>query len=206
MMSAAVAKLHPEFCSRRSARPYLHSYLLSILLPLEYSVAIINRNMLTHERLKQLLSYDPLSGQFSWITTCVGRFKRVKKGKIAGHILPNGYVSIGVDGEQYLAHRLAFFFVNGIWPPHQMDHIDHVRNNNKWENLRAVSSRQNAQNRSLRSDNKSGKSGVHWTNNRWRSCIWHEGKSIYLGNFDSKEAAIDARLSAERKYFTHSAT
>lgn len=61
----------------------------------------------------------------------------------------------------------------------------------------------NISNTELRSDNKSGVTGVHWCNkrNKWVAQIVVQKKSIYLGQFSEKSKAIKARKDAEEKYF-----
>lgn len=74
--------------------------------------------MVTQDRLKELFTYDPDTGLF---TRTIGR-KGVAAGSIAGTVLLNGYIKISIDHKQYLAHRLAWIYVNGYAP----DSIDHI--------------------------------------------------------------------------------
>ncbi|SRR6266446_2339189 len=89
------------------------------------------KKILTQERLKELLHYDPETGVFSWI------LKRPAYGgnKKRGH----EYVLINdVDGRDYRAARLAHLYMTGEWPKHKMDHINRIKDDNRWENLRDV--------------------------------------------------------------------
>src|SRR5260370_40019772 len=95
---------------------------------------------LTQERLHSLLDYDPDSGVFRWKCSCDhGRRGRRSAGDVAGGWAGgrnSAYWMIGIDYRRYLAHRLAWFYVHGEWPPHQIDHIDLDKTNNTLVNLR----------------------------------------------------------------------
>ena len=90
---------------------------------------------LTHARLCELLDYDPLTGVFRWR---VSR-GRVLCGDIAGCFDGNGYRAVRLDGVDYRAHRLAWFFVHAVWPVADIDHINRRRFDNRLTNLRDVS-------------------------------------------------------------------
>ena len=64
------------------------------------------------ERLKEVVSYDMTSGEFTWI----GRGRGIRTGRQAGSVEPNGYRVIRIDGADHYAHRLAWFWVNGKFP------------------------------------------------------------------------------------------
>jgi hypothetical protein len=110
----------------------------------------------------------------------------------------NGYIIIRIDNVLYLAHRLAWLYMTGSWPPAQIDHINRSRADNRWENLRAVSNTENAWNRTAPS-NKSGFTGVRRENNKWLAEIKVNYKPIRLGLFETPEAAHTAYLEAKRK-------
>ncbi|EDN8351807.1 AP2 domain-containing protein [Listeria monocytogenes] len=56
-------------------------------------------------------------------------------------------------------------------------------------------------NQKLRSDNKSGHSGVSFKDNKWVARITVSRVEHYLGSFDTKEEAIAARIKGEEQYF-----
>lgn len=152
---------------------------------------------LTHESLLSRLRYEPESGRF---------FHRVRSGKAlagteAGWIKKTcQYRYISVNGKKYLAHRLAWFYVTGSWPVAEIDHINGMRADNRWENLRDVSRTINHQNlRRPHRDNKLGILGVRKFGNSFTSCIHAGGRLIHLGTFRSPEQASEAYLSAKRK-------
>ena len=90
-------------------------------------------------RLKELLSYNPDTGNFTWL---VSRGK-AKKNDIAGHLEHTGYISIRIHGKAYLAHRLAWFYVFGGFPDSDLDHVNGVRTDNSMNNLRIATKPQN---------------------------------------------------------------
>jgi len=95
-----------------------------------------------------------------------------------------------------LAHRLAFLYMEGVFPPNQVDHIDRNRKNNRWENLRTATNAENCRNRT-------GVIGVYENKKTggWYASIGVEGKSKYLGYFKTKEDALKARQDGENKYW-----
>jgi HNH endonuclease len=101
--------------------------------------------VLTAERLREMLSYNPATGIFTRLIATSGS---VHIGDIAGTFNSKGYRQIRVDRHQYLASRLAHLFMTGAFPKDQMDHINRVRSDDRWCNLRAVTC-QNAANRAV---------------------------------------------------------
>lgn len=154
---------------------------------------------LTLERLRECLSYDPDTGRFTRrISTSTA-----KAGAIAGSPRGDGYLVISVDNEQYLAHRLAWFYVRGAWPAHHTDHIDLDRQNNALGNLREATASQNVANTRQRRCNTSGAKGVYWSKIRrkWIAQIGHHKRVINLGGFTSFADAKRARDQAEITLF-----
>ena len=161
---------------------------------------IVPRPELTAGYLRSILHYDPETGIF---TRKVGSANQVKVGDAAGCPDGHGYLQIRVQSRLYKSHRLAWLHFHGVWPKDQIDHINRIRTDNRIANLREVSHKQNGQNRSNRSDNKSGHPGVSWhkLTSKWRACIKHNQKLIHLGLFATIEEAISARKAAEKLYW-----
>ena len=149
------------------------------------------------------LSYDTRTGLFKWKSRAA---PHVPKGSKAGCLdTSNGYVKIKVAGRYYKAHRLAWLVVYGKFPSDQIDHINGVRDDNRIINLRAVTNVENCRNRALPNTNKSGHIGIHYNKrmNKWTATIGINYKNIYLGRFENKEDAIEARRIAEINYNYH---
>lgn len=162
--------------------------------------------MLTQDRLKHLLRYDPETGDFTRLIYRGGPIRDK-----AGSIDAKGYVNITVDMRTYKAHRLAWLYMTGKFPDCEVDHRDRNKSNNRWKNLRAATDVENAQNASLRRDNRSGFKGVGYNKreNVWRARINCNGKSILLGRYRTREEAAAAYASAAKIFhgeFAHVAT
>lgn len=145
------------------------------------------------------LSYDPITGSFTWVKPrgCA------KVGSHAGSRLGD-YWAISLGKKTHLAHRCAVYLMTGHWPSAGMtvDHIDGDKMNNRWSNLRVVSQRINNQNlRSAISGSKSGLIGAHWNaqENKWQASIRHDGRNIYLGRFSTAQEAHAAYVSEKRR-------
>lgn len=162
----------------------------------------IARNILTANRLREVLSYDLESGVFTWL---VPLSNRVKVGDFAGAFRPDGYLVIRVDGSLYHTGRLAWLFVTGQFSVGQIDHKDQNPSNNKFANLRDVPQRVNLLNKSnANCTSKTGIRGVNFDRRRktnpWRARIFVDGKEIFLGCFPDAKNALFARLTAQKKY------
>ena len=149
---------------------------------------------ITQSELKKILHYDPDTGILTWIKRASGIRTRHAAGT-----LNHGYVDIRINGKRYGAHRLAWLWVYGTWPPAQIDHINHVRSDNRLANLRLATNLTNGRNASKRKDNRSGYTGVSWfkKGRKWRAYINMNHKPKHLGCFDTIDEAIAARKQAE---------
>ena len=153
--------------------------------------------MLTTERLKQLLSYDPETGVFTWASNRLPQ----RIGQRAGSEHNDGYRKIRLDGRDYLEHRLAWLYVHGAFPKFDTDHINGNRCDNRICNLRDVPRATNMHNeRKARANGSSGFLGVSWVESRkkWRAKITANGKKKTIGEFNTPEAAHHAYLEAKR--------
>lgn len=155
--------------------------------------------ILSQKALKELLHYDPETGEFTWL---VSRGRKAKAGSTAGSLDRHEYQVIGVQGKLYLAHRLAWLYAHGEFPPNDLDHINRVRADNRLQNLRLATRAENMQNISIPSSNTSGHVGVSWykRGQKWQASITVNYKRIGLGCFPNIEDAIAARKAAEKTY------
>jgi hypothetical protein len=149
---------------------------------------------LTADRLRELLSYDPDTGVFRWNRTRGG----MRYGEVAGWHGGPGYIQICIDVRPYYGHRLAWLYMTGAFPKEQIDHINRIRDDNRWCNLREATAAQNQGNSIMQSDNKSGYKGVSWNARKkiWCASISISGRTKHLGQFDSIDAARTAYANA----------
>jgi hypothetical protein len=155
---------------------------------------------LTVLRLQQVLEYAPTSGEWHWKrrSDVRGGWNSKCAGKIAGRLDSDGYRQIAVDGRRYSAARLAWLYMTGEWPPDEIDHKNRRRDDDRWENLRAVTHVQNMANVGLPSTNTSGIKGVYWNKKlgKWQAALARQ----HLGVFDDiNEAAADYQAAAARR-------
>ena len=104
-----------------------------------------------------------------------------------------------------MLHNAAYFIMTGEWPKLEVDHEDHNRTNNAWNNLRLATRVDNNRNHSLRSDNTSGHVGVSWNSRKqkWKAQVSINGKCKSLGYYFDIEDAIAARQAANKQYGFH---
>lgn len=154
---------------------------------------------LTAARLRQLLSYDPATGDFRWLITPSAH---ITIGQLAGGAISRGYRMIRLDRVKYLSHRLAWLYVHGEWPAGLIDHRNGIPSDNWIDNLRIASDEVNHQNlRRARRDNATGYLGVSFDAKKGRfiAAIVASGKRHKFGGFMTAEAAHEAYLAAKRR-------
>ena len=155
---------------------------------------------LTAERLRELLHYDPETGIFIWRVNIA--HSRSKSGATAGNFNQDGYRIIGIGRRSYCAGRLAWLYIHGCWPTKKIDHRNGQVSDNKITNLRDVSTSVNGQNqrKAMSSNYSCGLLGVTFNKRakKWQASIELDGKSHYIGLFQSPVAAHTAYLSAKR--------
>lgn len=108
-----------------------------------------------------------------------------------GCIRSHGYRYIGIGNREYAAHRLAWFYMHGVWPRRQIDHVNGIRDDNRAKNLREASPQQNNFNQKTPVTNTSGYKGVSWNkrDQNWEASIQINRKHIHLGRFSTPESA-----------------
>lgn len=161
---------------------------------------------LTKELLWELIHYDKETGFLYWkerepkhfahlkdwlaIATCK-TFNKKQAGKLALHgIMTIGYRSGGLFDVKQYAHRIVWFMFHGEWPK-VIDHINGNKLDNRIENLRNVTQRENMRNAAQNKSNTSGSSGV---------ILLPSGRfnvNFHLGTFELFEEAVNIRLEAE---------
>lgn len=157
--------------------------------------------MITQDYLKERLYYDKETGIFTWLKSSITRPDLV--GKVAGSkSVKDGYIRIFINMKSYLAHRLAFIYVNGNVQKIDVDHINGDRSDNRMANLREATRSVNIQNlKKAKSDNKSsGLLGACYDAKagKYRSAITLDGMRKHLGYYDTAEKAHSVYLDAKR--------
>jgi len=170
--------------------------------------------VLTQEIIRELLHYNPKTGVFTWRKRNRewfkndGGFKMWNKrfpGETTGCAEKSGYLQIGLFGKLYYAHRLAFLYMTGEFPTGETDHINGLKGENIWDNLRDVTRKENGQNKAIHKNNTSGITGVHWSKSvgKWYAKIKVSGQEIGLGYFIDIDDATKVRKAAEIQYGFH---
>jgi hypothetical protein len=162
--------------------------------------------MLTIEQLKEVLDYNPDTGVFTWKKTVNSH---AVVGSVAGNQDSSVYIRITIYKKKYAAHRLAFLYMTGEFPKHLVDHINQIKDDNRWTNLRQATVSQNNINSKKQKNNKSGYRGVYWVKKYqvWRVQIKYKSKYITLGSYtDIKEAAEVYKKKALELYGEYAET
>lgn len=160
--------------------------------------------MLNRMRLDHLLNYDKTTGIFTRKVSV----RKDRIGAVAG--APNGFghIQIRVDGTLYMAHRLAWMWVYGDWPPTNIDHVNGNPSDNRITNLRLATPKENQENVKLRVDSSTGHRGVNWNKaeRKWVARVQHHKERIVIGKYEAIEDAVSAIKEARDILFTHNKT
>lgn len=160
---------------------------------------------LTAEYVSLILEYDQLTGVFKWKyrADATSRWNGRYSGKNAGSIGSTGHVRICINDKMYLAHRLAWLMIHGVWPANEIDHINGEPSDNRLVNLREATRQENQQNRRRHCSNKSGLKGIYKNKigTTWAATIYWFGRKIHVGNFPTAEAAHAAYCAAARNHY-----
>lgn len=156
--------------------------------------------MITQARLKEVCEYVPATGQLVWKEP--GRKRQV--GEPIGSLGSHRYLETCIDRKRYLVHRLVWLWHCGEFPIEHTDHINHDRVDNRIENLRAATNRQNNFNQQKRKKKTSSKyRGVSWDTSRgiWKAAINLKGKQKFLGYHSDELSAARAWNKAAQELY-----
>lgn len=131
--------------------------------------------------------YDPETGEFSRLK--VGRDGKSFVYVYQAHESNNGYARVAACGERYYAHRLAWYYVHGVLPEGELDHVNGDRSDNRIANLRPASRALNAANCVRRGKHLRG---VVPYRRKFRAQIKLNNVHYNLGSFDTEQEAHEA--------------
>lgn len=154
--------------------------------------------MITQERLKEVLTYNPDTGVFTY--NIDNKANNRKKGDVAGFKIASHdkfYLAIKIDKNLYRLSHLAILYMENRLPTKIVDHADRDTLNNKYRNLREVTESQNSHNYTKPSTNTSGVKGLYKRKDGWQVRVMLHNKaytaffSVKADNWDlKKEEAI----------------
>lgn len=144
---------------------------------------------MTKDELLKMYSVDVNSGRLFRRNGSGG----MASGSEAGWLGSHGYVYVTIARRKYRRARLIYLAHHGLWPEHNIDHIDRNRTNDSISNLRDCTTTENNRNKGLRVDNSSGCAGVSWVKreSRWVAKLGAET----IGYFRTLEEAVEARVA-----------
>ena len=131
--------------------------------------------------------------------------KSVYAGDEVGTARRDGYRTMTIGKRALRVHHAIWLMFKDVWPVSKIDHVNGNSRDDRIENLRDVSQKENSRNQAMHSRNTSGHTGVYWNkrDRYWQASIRVEGKNVHLGRFFEKEKAVEARKSAEILYGYH---
>lgn len=172
------------------------------------------RQLPSPEVLRQLLRYEPETGQFFWKERgpewfSAEIYQKAFNTRYAGAEALTGrdkfgYLSGSVQNCSVKAHRVAWAHFYGVWPACEVDHINGDKSDNRIDNLRDVTRSVNGRNLSVPVRTNGMPQGV-WIDKRklhrpFRAKIEVSGKQIHLGGYATPNEAHAAYLAAAKRY------
>jgi len=154
-------------------------------------------NDISHAELLSVLHYDPSSGVFVWNKTLSNA---AVSGARAGSFQKTKHRQIQINGKKYKEHRLAWLYIYGKMPEHEIDHINGNPSDNRICNLRDVTHRENGNN--LIKHRKGKLAGCYYSQaaKAWLAQIQINGKWKYLGKHPTEKEAHEAYLLARSEH------
>jgi HNH endonuclease len=165
----------------------------------------IIRKLPSAEYLRECFDYDPETGELRWKRRPREHFPTTNSwavnnarqaGKAAGSLTYKGYCSVMIAGHSYSSHRIIWKLMTNEEPPPMLDHINGIRTDNRWHNLRAANWWEQAHNRRLPKTNISGYRGVSQKGEKWQARIGFNNVMRHLGTFATAEEASRAYEAA----------
>ena len=153
----------------------------------------VNEIKLTFAQARELFNYDPVTGVMT------RKFTRgnTAAGGVVGSLNGGGYRVVQIEGTTYIMARLIWFYMTGVWPV-EVDHVNRIRDDDRWCNLREATRAQNCANKKNEfKPNKHGFRGVTRNAPGYAAHINVDNEFIHLGTFRSAvQAAIAYDMAA----------
>lgn len=151
------------------------------------------------QKLRAKIDYNPLTGALKWKSRHSGQ---MVEDLTADRLMLDGYRRVTAGGKSIQAHRVAWLLQTGSFPTNQLDHINGIKDDNRWVNLREATRAQNMHNRKLQKNNKSGVKGVSWqaSSKKWRATLKANGIKVLDQKFSSLDEAKAAIETAREKW------
>ncbi len=172
----------------------------------EATEVTVYRKDLSPTEVRELLDYDPETGEFTWRPRLGGTRSDAAfnaggwPGRSAGSFNGDGYRHIKIGHAHYCGHRLAWLLMTGGWPAEEIDHINCDKSDNRFCNLRLANRKENTINTRLKSNNKTGFKGVCFKPRQgYHAQIMHHKKAHHLGFYPTAEQAHQAYCKAAKE-------
>lgn len=146
---------------------------------------------------REYFSYNEDTGQLSWRFAYRGKQPGDPAGSLHGK---TGYMRVGLLGEKYLAHRVAWVIKHGGCSG-IIDHKNGIRSDNRLSNLRDVTQTVNLQNirkAPVTSTSKLLGAYKHKRTGLWIAKIRFRGDSVHIGVFKTAKEAHEAYVQTKR--------
>lgn len=159
--------------------------------------------MLEYREALELFRYDYETGVLYWRWRVNSRVPKTLEAGTQRKSNSDGYINVHVHGRLYPVHRVVMLMCYGFYGEGlEVDHINHVRNDNRLFNLRFVTRSENSKNQSVSGKSTTGITGVYFSKakKKYIAQIKVNREVIYLGIFKTLEGAAEARRQADRKY------
>ena len=148
------------------------------------------------EQARELFEYDPETGLITWKKK-TSKYSRALIGDVAGYLEgKTGYLRVKINHEKYYVHRIAYAIHFGAWPEGDIDHINGNRSDNRIDNIRDGSTRQNMWNLKVHRESDLTPCVRHRkekNTNQWIAEICIGSNRNYIGSYPTKELAVLAR-------------
>jgi hypothetical protein len=154
---------------------------------------------ITQELVHEFLDYNSITGKLIW------RFRpngsTYWNSKCAGKPASSGR-NITINHKTYQTSHVIWLHYYGVWPTNEIDHIDLNPFNNAIVNLRPATRSQNESNTKMRINNTTGVKGVVKTDSgRYAANVTYQGKTIWLGRYNTIEEATKVRQQKFEELF-----